>query len=96
MYLLKSTYVTFCICPSGHVFNSNPSQNYLSSTPTASYSQTPETQPYALGKRSKHGKPPWKTAEPAGKIGAKVLISMPCPNKQASWPACHSIRRCLQ
>ena len=39
MYLLKSTYVTFCICPSGHVFNSNPSQNYLSSTPTASYSQ---------------------------------------------------------
>lgn len=66
------------------------------STPTTSYSQTPEAPPYAPGKRSKPGKPPRISSGVGRKIGAKLWISTPCPSKPSSSQACHSIRKCLR
>ena len=76
-------YLFFAYVRQDMFINSNQITHSLNSTPTASYSQTAEAQPYALGKRSKPGKPPWKAAEPVGKIGARNL-NTPFPSKPAS------------
>lgn len=50
-------YLFFAYVRQDMLINSNQITHCLNSTPTASYSQTAEAQPYALGKRSKPVKP---------------------------------------